>query len=111
MTLGAGCGAGIQPERLRAAGLGRVPVVGLDFDLTRLVRVSRAAGGSGTALGFGSGSFPASVAVLTLQHVPDPLAAVLEMGRVTRPGGARRRVDPDRDGTSEAGGRPRSSGR
>ena len=94
-VLDLGCGPGtITIGLARAVAPG--PVVGIDIDQTVVERArDNAAGvanlsflqGSATRLGFADDSFDLSHAHQVLQHLGDPVAALRELARVTRPGG------------------------
>jgi SAM-dependent methyltransferase len=100
--LDVGCGIGTLAQRL----VSRLPLgakcVGVDVDLSRLVAASRGvasyAAADGLCLPFSSGSFQASVVVLTLQHVSEPVRVLSEMRRVTGRGGIVAAVEPDNAG-------------
>ena len=108
-VLDVGCGLGAEAAALAAlVGPGGKPglAVGLDASQTMLAQAAREqqktdgsrpvfAAGDGARLPFAAGSFDACRIERTLQHVPDPGAALAEMGRATRPGGAVVAVEPD----------------
>lgn len=90
--LDVGCGAGTLA--VAAAGRGRrVLAVDRDSDMTGLTRAAaegldvRVAGASLPALGLPDATFDVVTANFVVNHVPDPRAAVRELGRVVRPGG------------------------
>jgi SAM-dependent methyltransferase len=84
-----GCGTGGNTSSYASLG----PVVGIEPDAPA-VRLAQARGGaqycrsSGTQLPFRQGAFDAVVASDVLEHIEDDLAAVSEIARVLRPGGA-----------------------
>lgn len=87
LDLGAGTGAA---SRAVAAAGGQPVAVDLALDMLRHDREARppAAAGDACALPFRAGVFDAVVAAFVVNHVPDPVAALAEVNRVTRPGGA-----------------------
>jgi demethylmenaquinone methyltransferase/2-methoxy-6-polyprenyl-1,4-benzoquinol methylase len=91
--LDVGCGTGALAARLAAAGYamtGLDPSAGmLDVMRSRHPEV-QAVQGSGAALPFSDGSFDLVLTVASLHHIADPVEVrrtLLEMVRVTRPGG------------------------
>jgi len=84
-----GCGTGGNTSEYASFGA----VIGIEPDAAA-VRLARERGGahycrsSGTQLPFRQGAFDAVVASDVLEHIEDDLAAVSEIGRVLRPGGA-----------------------
>lgn len=84
-----GCGPGNMLKRLQDRGL----AYGSDFSLDALT-FARSKGlrhllsSDSTALPFGSGCFDCVVALDVLEHIEDDRAALREIARVTRPGGA-----------------------
>lgn len=84
-----GCGTGGNTSAYASLG----PVVGIEPDAPA-VRLAQARGGaqycrsSGTQLPFRPGVFDAVVASDVLEHIEDDFAAVSEIARVLRPGGA-----------------------
>lgn len=104
-ALDVGCGAG-DDARAMAEIVGPTgKVVGLDLSMTMVERArERAAGsdlpvefvqGSVYELPFPDSSFDASRADRVLQHLDEPLRALQEMVRVTKPGGRIAILDPD----------------
>jgi SAM-dependent methyltransferase len=96
LVLDVGCGPGGD---LAALGVDRA--VGVDSSDT-MCRRAAARGGcvcraDGLALPFAAGSFRACRADRVLQHLRDPMAAVREFVRVTRPGGSIVLADPDQE--------------
>lgn len=95
LDVGAGTGALSLDLAWRAGGNGHVTAVDRDGEALEIAR--RLAGGLGVELATLSGDAAAlpvadatqdmTVARFLLQHLPDPLAALGEMRRVTRPGG------------------------
>jgi SAM-dependent methyltransferase len=92
-VLDVGCGEG-QVSRLAAAGAARRLVVGVDPTSAQLTVAARRGGGVAfagavaSALPFPSASFDAVIACLVFEHIDDVDAAIDEVGRVLRPGGA-----------------------
>jgi SAM-dependent methyltransferase len=96
-VLDVGCGPGsITVDLARRVAPGRV--VGVDLSAEVLVKAGELAAGRGvdsvvfeqadvTALPYRDGSFDVVHAHQVLQHLCDPVAALREMRRVTRPGG------------------------
>jgi SAM-dependent methyltransferase len=93
-VLDVGCGAGSLSSALLSVGPA-VRVAGVDpvpayVSFTRECVADRRADfvtGAAEALPFADAAFDATLALLVLQDVADPQRAVLEMARVTRPGG------------------------
>jgi SAM-dependent methyltransferase len=89
MLLDIGCGTG----SLAAAMAARGPAVGVDVAMPyvtyarRHMREPRFLAGEASRLPFIDGVFAGAAAQLALNFVGDPVAAVQEMRRVTRPGG------------------------
>ncbi|MDP2293023.1 MAG: class I SAM-dependent methyltransferase [Actinomycetota bacterium] len=92
-VLDAGCGPGFYSENLLERG---AHVVAIDASLP-MVELARTRLGSdttvlqhmlGTPLPFDDGTFDAVVCALTIHHVEDRHAALAELHRVLRPGGA-----------------------
>jgi SAM-dependent methyltransferase len=93
-VLDVGCGSG-HFTRHAAARCPTAEVIGLDLDASRIA-FARAQPGAGqlcfehgdmTALPFAAGRFDLVFNRFALVHLRDPLAALREMARVTRPGG------------------------
>ena len=83
-----GCGSGALLEALKNNGY--THLAGLDKDLSRLELVNKSFSpicGVGLRLPFPSQTFKTSLCHFYLLWVKDPLNALLEMKRVTRPGG------------------------
>lgn len=104
-VLDAGCGPG-DDVRAMAEIVGPTgKVVGLDFSATMVEQARARAGGSGLPVEFVQGSlyelpfaddsFDASRSDRVFQHLDEPLRALLEMVRVTKPGGRINVLDPD----------------
>lgn len=83
-----GSGPGDLAEAFRAHGA-RAVAVDVDWDEMhcRQRDLEQAVVGDGTRLPFVDGTFDVACSSNVLEHVPDPLALVAEMARVTRPGG------------------------
>jgi len=111
-VLDVGCGLGVEAAALAAQvalvgpGGKRGLAVGLDASQTMLAQAAREqqktagsrpvfAAGDGARLPFAAGAFDACRIERTLQHMSDPGAALAEMGRATRSGGAVLAVEPD----------------
>jgi SAM-dependent methyltransferase len=98
-VLDVGCGVGTLAQRLSSRLPPRTRCVGVDVDFARVVAASRGvasyAAADGLCLPFCSGSFQASVVILTLQHVSEPVRVLSEMRRVTGRGGIVAAVEPD----------------
>jgi SAM-dependent methyltransferase len=77
-----GCGPGSITADLATRG---IPATGVDLDPVPVDGVA-VAGADGATLPFRDGSFDALYANAVLQHVPDPLAVLVEARRVARPG-------------------------
>ena len=92
-VLDVGCGTGALAERLAARGyevVGVDPSDGMLEVLRRRCPAVRAVQASGTELPFDDDSFQLVVTVATMHHIADPDAvrqALIEMVRVSRPGG------------------------
>lgn len=93
LTLDVGCGTGALARRVAAAGY---QVTGLDPSRGMLGvmqgdnRGSHAVAGSGTALPFPDNTFDLAYCVAVMHHVAEPdrvRRTLMEMARVTRPGG------------------------
>jgi SAM-dependent methyltransferase len=95
-----GCGPGFVAQRLRQARSG-LRIIGLDLDRSAL-GIAREGGvalqASATALPIPSSSCDFAYARLVLRYLPDPGAAMGEMVRVVRPGGAIFVLDSDDGG-------------
>jgi SAM-dependent methyltransferase len=91
-SLDVGCGPGILTEEL-VARLGAEAVAAVDpsSSFVEAARVQlpgvTVAEASAEALPFPDGAFDATLAQLVVHFMPDPVAGLREMGRVTRPGG------------------------
>lgn len=103
--LDVGCGVGTAELQI---GLLRVPqlsLVGVDVDLPSVTQAAdlivernlpaRVAAGNAVGLPFGACAFDGVFCVAVLQHLSDPIVAVREFARVTRPGGRVLVVEPD----------------
>ena len=89
MVLDAGAGTGLAGRELAAAGA-RVLAVDLSLDMLRWQRASRppAAVGDVCRLPLRGDAVDDVVAAFVLNHLSDPMPALRELTRVTRPGGA-----------------------
>lgn len=90
-----GCGVGILSDKLYSTAPGPADVLGVDIDISRIRHAKRGVAAAGQSLPFAPASFSATVAILTLQHIAEPLPVLSEMGRVTRPGGLLLAVEAD----------------
>jgi SAM-dependent methyltransferase len=88
-VLDAGAGTGLVSHELVAAG-SRVVAVDLSLDMLRWQRTSRppSAVADLSRLPLRTDTVDDAVAAFVLNHLPDPLPALRELARVTRPGGA-----------------------
>jgi SAM-dependent methyltransferase len=86
VALDAGAGPGVAGDVLRARGA-RVVAVDRELDMASAC-AGPAAVGDVTALPFRAGSFDVVVAAFVVNHLPDPVAGLAELRRVTRRGGA-----------------------
>jgi SAM-dependent methyltransferase len=91
-VLDVGCGAGrALPELQRAIGEHGL-LVGIDVTLEMLVAAratslsGRLVSGDARRLPFPAGSFDAAFAAGLVNHLPDPLAGLVELARIARPG-------------------------
>ena len=108
-VLDVGCGTGDDARPLAELVGPAGYVVGLDPSTTMIAEAQRRGTGGGPAapvefhlgdvyaLPFPDDSFDATRADRVFQHLTDPLAALAEMRRVTRPGGVVSVLDPDWD--------------
>ena len=105
--LDVGCGAGAAEVHLGTARLPGVALVGIDIDVARL-REARAiaavrdvalglVGATAASLPFVDATFDSAFCVAVLQHLAEPLTAIRELARVTKPGGRVAVVEPDND--------------
>jgi SAM-dependent methyltransferase len=101
-VLDVGCGIGTLAQRLRSRWPPGTKCVGIDVDFSRLAGASRGTAGyaaaDGLCLPLRNGSFQASVVILTLQHVSEPIQVLSEMRRVTASGGVVAAAEPDNAG-------------
>ncbi|MCC6315132.1 MAG: class I SAM-dependent methyltransferase [Thermomicrobiales bacterium] len=92
-ALDLGCGTGVLAERVRAAGYDVVamdPFRGMLSQLRHRQPDFPVVQGNGTALPFPDATFDLVYCVAVMHHIADPLAVrrtLVEMARVTRPGG------------------------
>jgi SAM-dependent methyltransferase len=106
--LDAGCGLGLDLQRLQHHGVPRIDAVGIDLRYDLFKPAWRAAEKQGAkfaaadceSLPFADNIFDAVWADRLLQHVRDPIAALVEIKRVAKPDG--RAVLADSDHTSAA---------
>jgi ubiquinone/menaquinone biosynthesis C-methylase UbiE len=88
LALDAGAGSGVAGDALRAAGA-RVVAADREFDMAAYgAAAGPAVTADVTALPFRNGSFDVVTAAFVINHLPDPVAGLAELRRVTRPGGA-----------------------
>lgn len=96
LVLDVGCGPGTD-----VADLGRTRAVGLDPSSVMCRRAAEQGAmvcrGDALALPFADEAFDACRADRVVQHLDDPLAAITEFVRVTRPGGRIVVADPDQE--------------
>jgi len=103
--LDVGCGTGTAEVRLSRLRLTQVDLVAVDLLVDRVVQAQAAArahninahfaAADACRLPFADASFDSAFCVAVLQHISDVKGAVLEMARVTRPGGRIVAVEPD----------------
>ena len=87
-ALDAGAGSGLAGDALRALGA-HVVAADREFDMAAYgATAGPAVTADVTALPFRSGAFDIAVAAFVVNHLPDPVAGLTELRRVTRPGGA-----------------------
>jgi SAM-dependent methyltransferase len=106
--LDAGCGLGLDLQRLQRHGVPRIDAVGIDLCYNLFKPAWRAAESQGVKfaaaacemLPFADNTFDAVWADRLLQHVLDPIEALVEIKRVAKPNG--RAVLADSDHTSAA---------
>jgi SAM-dependent methyltransferase len=85
VALDAGAGSGLAGDALRAGG---ARVVAADLELDMVAHGARpAVAADVTALPFRDGSFDVVAAAFVVNHLPDPVAGLAELRRVTRAGG------------------------
>jgi ubiquinone/menaquinone biosynthesis C-methylase UbiE len=85
-ALDAGSGSGVAGDALRARGA-HVVAADREFDMASY-GARPAVTADVTALPFRSGAFDVVVAAFVINHLPEPTAGLIELRRVTRPGGA-----------------------
>jgi SAM-dependent methyltransferase len=85
-ALDAGAGTGVAGDALRERGA-RVVAVDRELDMVT-AGAAPAVVGDVTALPFRSATFDVVAAAFVVNHLPDPVAGLVELRRVTRPGGA-----------------------
>jgi SAM-dependent methyltransferase len=86
VALDAGAGSGVAGDALRARGA-HVVSADREFDMASYA-AAPAVTADVTALPFRVGSFDVVAAAFVVNHLPDPVAGLAELRRVTRPGGA-----------------------
>jgi ubiquinone/menaquinone biosynthesis C-methylase UbiE len=87
-ALDAGAGSGLAGDALRALGA-HVVAADQEFDMAAYgATAGPAVAADVTALPFRTGAFDIVVAAFVVNHLPDPVAGLSELRRVTRPGGA-----------------------
>jgi SAM-dependent methyltransferase len=86
LVLDAGCGTGALSRPLRARGA-RVVALDRSADMLTHGRSDRSLLGDVTALPLRTSSVDGAVAGFVVNHLPDPVAGLAELGRVTRAGG------------------------
>jgi ubiquinone/menaquinone biosynthesis C-methylase UbiE len=88
VALDAGAGSGVAGDALRASGA-HVVAADREFDMAAYgARAGPAITADVTALPFRAGSFDLVAAAFVVNHLPDPVAGLAELRRVTRAGGA-----------------------
>ncbi len=88
VALDAGAGSGLAGDALRALGA-HVVAADREFDMAAYgATAGPTVTADVTALPFRSGAFDIAVAAFVVNHLPDPVAGLTELRRVTRPGGA-----------------------
>jgi ubiquinone/menaquinone biosynthesis C-methylase UbiE len=86
-ALDAGAGSGAAGDALRAAGA-RVVAVDLEVDMVRYgLAAGPALAADVTALPFRDSCFDLAVAAFVVNHLEHPVAGLVELRRITRPGG------------------------
>lgn len=103
--LDVGCGDGTAEVSLGRLRISQLRLFAIDRDLARVTRAATegrshnyrlgVAAADAMTLPFVTGAFDATFCVAVLQHVPDVRRAVVELARVTRPGGRVLAVEPD----------------
>jgi SAM-dependent methyltransferase len=104
LGLDAGAGSGVAGGALRERGV-RVVSADREVDMAAYVAGSGpAVAGDCTRLPFRDGAFDVAVAAFVVNHLPDPVAGLRELRRVTRRGGVVMvsTFSNDRDGAKEA---------
>jgi ubiquinone/menaquinone biosynthesis C-methylase UbiE len=87
LALDAGAGSGVAGDALRAAGA-RVVAVDLEVDMVRHgLAAGPALAADVTALPFRDSCFDLAVAAFVVNHLEHPVAGLVELRRITRPGG------------------------
>jgi ubiquinone/menaquinone biosynthesis C-methylase UbiE len=89
-VLDVGAGTGVAEAPLRAAGVTRIVAADLSHDMLMWQRATRppAVVGDVMTLPIRAAGFDAAIASFVLNHLTDPVSALVELARALRPGGA-----------------------
>jgi len=85
--LDAGCGTGTYTLQARARLDANATMIGTAQQRNRPPSIIEFVQGDVHLLPFGAGAFDSCFSINTFQHLPDPVRALSELARVTRPGG------------------------